>query len=73
MTYFNKLYSINTAFSIFNPQYVNKAATTMRGALKEPAKVKAMAQEKFTYNSAAWTAGEMGAKTEVSVLSQAGK
>lgn len=45
----------------------------MRGALKEQAKVKAMAQEKFSYNAAAWSSGEMGTKSAVDTLANAGK
>jgi hypothetical protein len=54
-------------------QYVNRAASSVRSALKEPAKSKLMAQNEFSYKSATWTAGEMSAKTEVTTLSQAGK
>lgn len=44
----------------------------MRGALKEPAKSKAMAQETFQYNSAAWSDGTMGNKTPITSLEDAG-
>jgi len=53
-------------------QYVNTAATAMRGALKEPVKMKAMAQESFSYNSAAWSAGQAGTKTRIEALNAAG-
>ena len=52
---------------------MNKAATTMRAGLKEPAKVKAMAQESFKFNSSLWTEGEQGAKSAVDSLKVAGK
>jgi len=51
---------------------VNTAATAMRGALKEPVKMKAMAQESFSYNSAAWSAGQAGTKTRIEALNAAG-
>ena len=54
-------------------QYVTKAASTVRAALKEPAKTKAMAQEQFGYNSSMWSAGTQGSKTYVNSLGQAGK
>ncbi|CAB9526239.1 Mitochondrial ATP synthase epsilon chain [Seminavis robusta] len=54
-------------------QYVNKAASTMRGALKEPAKTKAMAQEAFQYNTSVWSGGVQGAKTPVTSMGAAGK
>eukprot|EP00543_Licmophora_paradoxa_P007143 CAMPEP_0202458818 /NCGR_PEP_ID=MMETSP1360-20130828/28512_1 /ASSEMBLY_ACC=CAM_ASM_000848 /TAXON_ID=515479 /ORGANISM="Licmophora paradoxa, Strain CCMP2313" /LENGTH=69 /DNA_ID=CAMNT_0049079549 /DNA_START=60 /DNA_END=269 /DNA_ORIENTATION=+ len=43
-------------------QYVNKSASTMRACLKEPAMRKAMAQEKFTYNTSVWEGGVQGPK-----------
>eukprot|EP00594_Rhizosolenia_setigera_P007692 CAMPEP_0178939222 /NCGR_PEP_ID=MMETSP0789-20121207/87_1 /TAXON_ID=3005 /ORGANISM="Rhizosolenia setigera, Strain CCMP 1694" /LENGTH=66 /DNA_ID=CAMNT_0020618033 /DNA_START=220 /DNA_END=420 /DNA_ORIENTATION=+ len=43
-------------------QYVNRATTALRSALKEPAKTKAAASETFSFNVATWEAGEMGAK-----------
>eukprot|EP00527_Entomoneis_sp_CCMP2396_P000411 CAMPEP_0198146242 /NCGR_PEP_ID=MMETSP1443-20131203/28307_1 /TAXON_ID=186043 /ORGANISM="Entomoneis sp., Strain CCMP2396" /LENGTH=67 /DNA_ID=CAMNT_0043810131 /DNA_START=55 /DNA_END=258 /DNA_ORIENTATION=- len=49
-------------------QYVNKAAGSIRSALKEPAKRKAMAQDKYYYKKSTWTAGEMGPKTECGAL-----
>eukprot|EP00560_Eucampia_antarctica_P008849 CAMPEP_0197823728 /NCGR_PEP_ID=MMETSP1437-20131217/1049_1 /TAXON_ID=49252 ORGANISM="Eucampia antarctica, Strain CCMP1452" /NCGR_SAMPLE_ID=MMETSP1437 /ASSEMBLY_ACC=CAM_ASM_001096 /LENGTH=70 /DNA_ID=CAMNT_0043423037 /DNA_START=88 /DNA_END=300 /DNA_ORIENTATION=- len=53
-------------------QYVTKASSTVRAALKEPAKSKAMAQETFSYNKAAWDSGKQGEKKLVDVLSKAG-
>lgn len=38
----------------------------MRGALKEPAKRKALQQEEFSYNVAKWEAGKMGPKELIS-------
>ena len=52
---------------------MNTAASAMRGALKEPAKTKAAAQEAFSYSSSVWTAGEQSAKTPVTSLKMAGK
>eukprot|EP00550_Attheya_septentrionalis_P009808 CAMPEP_0198283674 /NCGR_PEP_ID=MMETSP1449-20131203/3248_1 /TAXON_ID=420275 /ORGANISM="Attheya septentrionalis, Strain CCMP2084" /LENGTH=72 /DNA_ID=CAMNT_0043980397 /DNA_START=69 /DNA_END=287 /DNA_ORIENTATION=+ len=54
-------------------QYVTKATSTVRMALKEPAKSKAMQQEIFEYNAASWVAGKQGAKTAVTKLAMAGK
>eukprot|EP00580_Thalassiosira_gravida_P003757 CAMPEP_0201621782 /NCGR_PEP_ID=MMETSP0492-20130828/47064_1 /ASSEMBLY_ACC=CAM_ASM_000837 /TAXON_ID=420259 /ORGANISM="Thalassiosira gravida, Strain GMp14c1" /LENGTH=71 /DNA_ID=CAMNT_0048091343 /DNA_START=564 /DNA_END=779 /DNA_ORIENTATION=+ len=49
-------------------QYVTKASSAVRAALKEPAKSKAMTQEAFSYNRASWTGGVQGAKTPVNNL-----
>ena len=38
----------------------------MRGALKEPAKRKAMQQEQFSYNVSKWEGGKMGPKELIS-------
>mmetsp|Transcript_21862 Transcript_21862/g.54154 ORF Transcript_21862/g.54154 Transcript_21862/m.54154 type:complete len:118 (-) Transcript_21862:205-558(-) len=54
-------------------QYVNRAAGSVRSALKEPMKSKLLAQSEFKYNASAWEAGVQGAKKEVTSLSQAGK
>ncbi|KAL3782916.1 hypothetical protein HJC23_004895 [Cyclotella cryptica] len=54
-------------------QYVTKASSTLRMALKEPAKSKAVAQETFAYNRAHWTDGNMGTKTLVDGLKSVGK
>ncbi|KAL3790387.1 hypothetical protein ACHAWO_011602 [Cyclotella atomus] len=54
-------------------QYVTKASSTVRAALKEPAKSKAMAQEAFSYNKAVWSQGTMGTKTMVDSLKNVGK
>ncbi|KAL9189870.1 hypothetical protein ACHAXT_009545 [Thalassiosira profunda] len=54
-------------------QYVTKASSTVRAALKEPAKSKAMAQEAFGYNRSHWTGGEQGGKTKVDALKSVGK
>eukprot|EP00579_Thalassiosira_antarctica_P004435 CAMPEP_0201881422 /NCGR_PEP_ID=MMETSP0902-20130614/11735_1 /ASSEMBLY_ACC=CAM_ASM_000551 /TAXON_ID=420261 /ORGANISM="Thalassiosira antarctica, Strain CCMP982" /LENGTH=67 /DNA_ID=CAMNT_0048409635 /DNA_START=38 /DNA_END=241 /DNA_ORIENTATION=+ len=48
-------------------QYVSKASSTLRMALKEPAKSKAMAQEQFFFNKSQWTNGVMGEKTAMGV------
>ena len=56
-----------------NIQYVTKASSTVRAALKEPAKSKAMAQEAFGYNRSHWTGGEQGGKTMVDALKSVGK
>eukprot|EP00568_Trieres_chinensis_P012684 CAMPEP_0183304672 /NCGR_PEP_ID=MMETSP0160_2-20130417/9684_1 /TAXON_ID=2839 ORGANISM="Odontella Sinensis, Strain Grunow 1884" /NCGR_SAMPLE_ID=MMETSP0160_2 /ASSEMBLY_ACC=CAM_ASM_000250 /LENGTH=70 /DNA_ID=CAMNT_0025467767 /DNA_START=93 /DNA_END=305 /DNA_ORIENTATION=- len=54
-------------------QYVTRAASAMRAGLKEPAKSKAMQQEKFAYNQSVWEAGEQGKKALIETLSKAGK
>jgi len=46
-------------------QYVNTAATAIRGALKEPAQRKAMAQEFYSYKSSVWENGVQGQKVAV--------
>eukprot|EP00546_Thalassionema_frauenfeldii_P006666 CAMPEP_0178913524 /NCGR_PEP_ID=MMETSP0786-20121207/10892_1 /TAXON_ID=186022 /ORGANISM="Thalassionema frauenfeldii, Strain CCMP 1798" /LENGTH=70 /DNA_ID=CAMNT_0020586279 /DNA_START=66 /DNA_END=278 /DNA_ORIENTATION=- len=43
-------------------QYVNKSASTIRMALKEPAKRKALALENFGYHKSVWEAGVQGEK-----------
>jgi F-type H+-transporting ATPase subunit epsilon len=53
-------------------QYVNKAATSMRGALKEPAQRKAMEQEAFAYKVSTWQDGKQSPKVPVDVLAQSG-
>eukprot|EP00571_Detonula_confervacea_P007210 CAMPEP_0172329334 /NCGR_PEP_ID=MMETSP1058-20130122/60827_1 /TAXON_ID=83371 /ORGANISM="Detonula confervacea, Strain CCMP 353" /LENGTH=70 /DNA_ID=CAMNT_0013046505 /DNA_START=65 /DNA_END=277 /DNA_ORIENTATION=+ len=54
-------------------QYVSKASSTVRAALKEPAKSKALTQEAFAYNRAQWTTGVQGEKTLVDALKSVGK
>jgi hypothetical protein len=54
-------------------QYVNRAAVSVRSALKEPAKSKLAEQSIFSYNAAVWTSGEMGKKMGVNSLGAAGK
>jgi hypothetical protein len=53
-------------------QYVNRAAGSVRTALKEPAKTKLASQDRFSYKAATWTEGSQGVKTEVTKLSKAG-
>ena len=54
-------------------QYANRAASSVRSALKEPAKSKLMAQGEFSFKTSTWSAGEQGAKTEITALGGAGK
>jgi len=54
-------------------QYVTKASSTVRAALREPAKTKALSQETFAYNRSVWSAGVQGEKSFVDGLSKAGK
>ena len=54
-------------------QYVNRAAGSVRSALKEPMKSKLTAQGAFSYNASVWESGAQGAKERVTSLSQAGK
>ena len=63
----------STTMSLIPMQYVTKASSAVRAALKEPAKTKAMAQETFSYNRATWSEGTMGAKTLVDGLKAVGK
>ncbi|KAL7465881.1 hypothetical protein ACHAXS_006181 [Conticribra weissflogii] len=53
--------------------YVTKASSTVRAALKEPAKSKAMAQEAFAYNRSHWVDGQQGVKSMVDGLKAVGK
>eukprot|EP00541_Cyclophora_tenuis_P010842 CAMPEP_0116558610 /NCGR_PEP_ID=MMETSP0397-20121206/9902_1 /TAXON_ID=216820 /ORGANISM="Cyclophora tenuis, Strain ECT3854" /LENGTH=65 /DNA_ID=CAMNT_0004084219 /DNA_START=24 /DNA_END=221 /DNA_ORIENTATION=- len=46
-------------------QYINKATSTVRSALKEPAKQKAMQKEVFGFNKAVWEGGVQGPKVPV--------
>eukprot|EP00592_Proboscia_alata_P002088 CAMPEP_0194376114 /NCGR_PEP_ID=MMETSP0174-20130528/24607_1 /TAXON_ID=216777 /ORGANISM="Proboscia alata, Strain PI-D3" /LENGTH=64 /DNA_ID=CAMNT_0039156675 /DNA_START=71 /DNA_END=265 /DNA_ORIENTATION=- len=43
-------------------QYVSRASSTVRAALKEPAKSKAAKNEVFSFNSSIWEAGKIGPK-----------
>ena len=54
-------------------QYVNRATSCVRGALKEPAKRKAMAQEQFSFKASVWEAGTgvQGPKVEINTLKNA--
>ena len=61
-----------TCSPLFDAQYANRAASAVRGALKEPAKSKLMAQDQFSYRTAHWTNGAMGPKQPVTALSKAG-
>jgi len=45
-------------------QFLSKSTSTIRMALKEPAKRKAMDQELFSFNTANWADGKMLAKFE---------
>jgi hypothetical protein len=53
-------------------QFVTRAASTVRASLKDPAKTKAMANETFSYNAAAWKDGASLGKTKVTELGKAG-
>jgi hypothetical protein len=53
-------------------QYVNRAAASVRTALKEPAKSKLASQGEFSYKVAAWDSGVQGTKTEITTLGKAG-
>eukprot|EP00339_Tiarina_fusa_P012336 CAMPEP_0117010612 /NCGR_PEP_ID=MMETSP0472-20121206/9310_1 /TAXON_ID=693140 ORGANISM="Tiarina fusus, Strain LIS" /NCGR_SAMPLE_ID=MMETSP0472 /ASSEMBLY_ACC=CAM_ASM_000603 /LENGTH=73 /DNA_ID=CAMNT_0004713191 /DNA_START=86 /DNA_END=307 /DNA_ORIENTATION=+ len=53
-------------------QYVNRAAGSVRTALKEPAKSKLAAQGEFSYKIASWQTGVQGEKTLITSLSTAG-
>jgi hypothetical protein len=52
---------------------VTKASSTVRAALKEPAKSKAMAQEGFVFNRSHWTNGKQGEKSLIDGLKKVGK
>ncbi|GFH44793.1 hypothetical protein CTEN210_01267 [Chaetoceros tenuissimus] len=53
-------------------QYVTRAATALRNGLKEPAKSQALKNETFSYNAAAWEAGQSTGKKPVTKLAEAG-
>ena len=53
-------------------QFLTRASSAVRASLKEPAKSKAMAQEKFSYNAAVWKDGASQGKTKISELAKAG-
>ncbi|MCP4746881.1 MAG: hypothetical protein GY874_12200, partial [Desulfobacteraceae bacterium] len=58
-SFFSHTCSIYTSFLHHHQkQYVTKASSTVRAALKEPAKSKALAQETFSYNKSVWSNGE---------------
>lgn len=52
---------------------MTRASSTLRAALKEPARSKAMAQEKFGYNASKWSDGMIGEKAKIDALGKAGK
>jgi hypothetical protein len=60
------------SFHHYHHQYVNRASSAVRGALKEPARTKAMAQEHFQYNASTWENGTQGVKTAIQSLKAAG-
>ena len=53
-------------------QYVNRAAVSVRSALKEPTKSKLMANSSFSYKAAAWEGGVQSSKKEITTLGKAG-
>eukprot|EP00538_Stauroneis_constricta_P005450 CAMPEP_0119558880 /NCGR_PEP_ID=MMETSP1352-20130426/11470_1 /TAXON_ID=265584 /ORGANISM="Stauroneis constricta, Strain CCMP1120" /LENGTH=72 /DNA_ID=CAMNT_0007606371 /DNA_START=36 /DNA_END=254 /DNA_ORIENTATION=+ len=54
-------------------QYVNRAAVSVRSALKEPAKSKLAAQTEFSYKASSWADGVQSEKVEITSLGAAGK
>lgn len=54
-------------------QYVSKASSTLRAALREPARSKAAAQESFAYNRATYAKGVPSQKVKVDQLDAVGK
>eukprot|EP00544_Gedaniella_sp_CCMP2646_P006694 CAMPEP_0202493942 /NCGR_PEP_ID=MMETSP1361-20130828/10075_1 /ASSEMBLY_ACC=CAM_ASM_000849 /TAXON_ID=210615 /ORGANISM="Staurosira complex sp., Strain CCMP2646" /LENGTH=73 /DNA_ID=CAMNT_0049124305 /DNA_START=68 /DNA_END=289 /DNA_ORIENTATION=+ len=49
-------------------QYVNRATTCARLAMKEPARMKAMQQEVFSFTSTPWSNGTPGEKIPIEKL-----
>jgi len=49
-------------------QYVGRATSSVRLAMKEPARMKAMQQEVFAYNSTPWVNGEPEEKVPIEKL-----
>ena len=60
------------SLSLSFPKYVAKASQTLRAALKEPSKSKALLREGFSYNRSLWKEGKQGPKTRIQSLSIAG-
>jgi Mitochondrial ATP synthase epsilon chain len=61
-------------FCLFSfSQYVTRASSAVRGALKEPAKLKVKTQEAFSYNVSTWSNGVQSSKTPINKLAAAGK
>lgn len=58
------LLSTCSHISLSFTQYVSKATNTVRCALKEPAKSKALQNEVFAFKESVWTAGVQGEKIE---------
>lgn len=56
------LYSHNRFVAL---QYVNRATSSLRSAMKEPARMKALQQEVFAYNSTQYVNGESEGKVPV--------
>eukprot|EP00539_Tryblionella_compressa_P005354 CAMPEP_0178763076 /NCGR_PEP_ID=MMETSP0744-20121128/16931_1 /TAXON_ID=913974 /ORGANISM="Nitzschia punctata, Strain CCMP561" /LENGTH=73 /DNA_ID=CAMNT_0020417893 /DNA_START=41 /DNA_END=262 /DNA_ORIENTATION=+ len=54
-------------------QYANRAAGSVRAALKEPLKSKLAAEGQFSYKASVWEGGVQGPKVEITSLEQAGK
>jgi Mitochondrial ATP synthase epsilon chain len=54
-------------------QYVTRASSAVRGALKEPAKLKVKSQEEFSYKVSTWSNGVQSSKTSIDKLATAGK
>ena len=58
---------------VVGKQYVTKASSCVRAALKEPAKTKSLGQEAFAYNKSMWAAGVQGEKAAIDSLKSVGK
>ena len=51
--------------TLFLSQYISRATTAMRSALKEPAKSAALKRDEFGFSRALWEDGKQGAKVRV--------
>jgi hypothetical protein len=60
------------SFRLQNQQYANRAAGSVRAALKEPLKSKLAVQGQFSYKASTWEAGDQSPKVEIDTLEKAG-
>ena len=70
--YYNLYWYICKLQTLF--QYVNRAASAVRTAVKSPSKLSKLSMEEtFSYKAAKWESGLSAPKNEITSLKQAGK